>query len=646
MGTLPDKVVKAIQEKLKKKSAGSVFSEKYLKQFADSAYKTEDYIGEAHKTEDYIGEARGYYPKYRDSDLQKAFFQPWNSFFHKERHTDGVHRRHGGVDIYASYFPFPHEIPVCAITDGVLEARTYWGDYSYDKDLKKWQNEALGNRLRIRTSVKIDNKWHHIYFDYGHLNRFAGNDRNSEGIRKKRLVSAGEVIGYIGKSGNADDQKEASTRGATFKVNSGHVHLTTWYAYGKDVFFKFDPLKILPKKLAFHPDNKELGYATITDEKEARPKFEDWKKDSQPKFKSEQPTVKVDSYDLQVKFFKAPERRGKSQKTSVGKRFIYARPFDVLEVDYTAALKGTSFGLKLMQKRLVKAKVTIKTLKSKEKTKPAAVADAIEHWRVLCDPNEAHHDDKFWGETVGAYLNRAENRLEKISPGEKHKGAHAVIAFLHVLEALYILMGGPALQVLGQDWGRKVKKGSIAEKFGQQVYCGHGVKGAIRAVHYNRAVGAVHHSNLPMKIGDQNFEKQTISVTFGAGSLRHATLSEIFYTKNGDKPEKYLLEVWKNCVEAFWLHISIGQYHNRLSDGDSNALTSTKKDLSNLVKDLSKTAEELLKLSDKDILALMDLLVQTNQKVFKAAIDISKAVENPMDPAAPKIYTLETVKIS
>jgi murein DD-endopeptidase MepM/ murein hydrolase activator NlpD len=90
--------------------------------------------------------------------------------FHEKR---GL-RTHKALDIMA-----PRGTPVRAVDDGVI-AKLYRGPmagiavYQFDRDTK------------------------HVYF-YAHLDRYAA------GLKEGRLVTRGEVIGYVGSTGNAPE---------------------------------------------------------------------------------------------------------------------------------------------------------------------------------------------------------------------------------------------------------------------------------------------------------------------------------------------------------------------------------------------------------------------------------------------------------
>jgi hypothetical protein len=142
--------------------------------------------------EGFHGEYRGFYP----SDSQGA--GSWSpSWSHQGDTRPGGH---AGVDIYAPFAPHPLETPLLALFDGTLKCRHMRIDPN-----------PLGNRVELELPDGGR-------YSYGHLSRFEG----KTGDRVKR----GDVIGYSGCSGNADGQNECRGCKGHCNVNSGHVHLS------------------------------------------------------------------------------------------------------------------------------------------------------------------------------------------------------------------------------------------------------------------------------------------------------------------------------------------------------------------------------------------------------------------------------------
>ncbi len=82
-------------------------------------------------------------------------------------------RRHAAIDILA-----PRNTPVVAAVDG---------------EIRKLATSAAGGL----TIYQFDESESHVYY-YAHLERYR------QGLRKRTFVRRGEIIGYVGTSGNAD----------------------------------------------------------------------------------------------------------------------------------------------------------------------------------------------------------------------------------------------------------------------------------------------------------------------------------------------------------------------------------------------------------------------------------------------------------
>lgn len=447
----------------------------------------DDYDG----TPEYLGELRGFYPNV-STGLGDAFFQPYNSMYHKDVvDTDkDRHRDHFGVDIYAPYFPFPHEVPVYALVNGKIIRR-----WTYDRNLTEGDYQALGNRVRLEFKVVHEGKTLKCWFDYGHLERFALGfqpDVRADGkLWPKIEVEAGDLIGFAGKSGNADTKSESSTLKPDYKVNSGHVHLS-FYIDGAST----DPLKVLPKPLAFQPSQKQLGYGSVSKEKGLRPLIEKWEG---PALKTDPIPKVVRPKGLLLPTWHAPlPRNFVTKKTPSGdpylsqSRAMMPRPFDPLDFDHSASIRDTDDAYTAL-KGAVAFTAGLKVMRAWTKA-------------------EASPDTKKWSENVAGLVHRAMAEANAMVipedqtnlKGEPENAAKALLAMLHLHEAFWVLLGGPAF--------RRLTKGGV------QPACGLGVHGEVRAVAYPKAVAALHDSEIN--------GKWVLSVTFGSGSLRHAMLTE------------------------------------------------------------------------------------------------------------------------
>ncbi|WP_299196663.1 M23 family metallopeptidase [uncultured Erythrobacter sp.] len=147
----------------------------------------------------YDGEFRGLYAGDTDSGSPQDW-RPGSST------PTGRNPNHGALDIYAPFAPHPLETPVCAIIQGTLVCRS---------------GEAEPNGIWNRAEIHFDNGRRKL--SYGHLSRFEG---------RSRTVNPGDVIGFAGCSGNADTKGECTECGDC-NINSGHVHLTEWHGSTK-----------------------------------------------------------------------------------------------------------------------------------------------------------------------------------------------------------------------------------------------------------------------------------------------------------------------------------------------------------------------------------------------------------------------------
>lgn len=142
---------------------------------------------------------------------------------------------HNGVDIYAEAYAFPVEIPVVAVCDGTVSFHFFMD-----------RRDNMGNRAwLVPTGLPT------VRLIYGHLSRFEG---------RGRPVVAGEVIGYVGCSGNADFDGGCSKPGQSFNISTSHLHLT-WTdekkKYDKDLKDlgqTSDPLPLLGWTLRYADD--------------------------------------------------------------------------------------------------------------------------------------------------------------------------------------------------------------------------------------------------------------------------------------------------------------------------------------------------------------------------------------------------------
>lgn len=165
-------------------------------------------------------------------ELRGAFGDRWKpakSLFGAVRQTSEGQRRHNGVDIYAPAVPLPAGTRVIASVAGMLTFKP------------RSDNNSLGNSAMI--SFAFEGRQYR--FIYGHLAAFEGTPRN---------VSPGDLIGYVGCSGNADHDGLCSGKNKC-GLSTGHVHLML----ANDSDEKFvDPLPALGWKLRYQDDGRDV----------------------------------------------------------------------------------------------------------------------------------------------------------------------------------------------------------------------------------------------------------------------------------------------------------------------------------------------------------------------------------------------------
>lgn len=566
----------------------------------------------------YFGEGRGFYPERgpaSGTSISNGYFQPWNSFHHDASDSDGDHRSHAGIDIYAPYFPFPYEIPVRAVASGTIWNRTEWGDFSRSQS-GTLAKPDLGNRISLYVPVKVGGKSHLFVFFYGHLNRFAQDDRDPRNRRNagSRRVRAGDIIGYVGLSGNADTKGEASTRVSPFNVGSGHLHLAVAYlkpvqkkdGTKRSVPIYFDPLDVLTKSMGFHPDANDLGLGGPSQEKTSKTKAADW-------IGADLKESRVDP-DLRKSVLRSGSKSGlKRPKTKSGgfRRATLPRPFQTIDVDDTAGLRATRQAYELMKSRL-----EIASYKTK----------AIERWKAHFPGGDTEEDNDTtrWGRSVWALSRRADSRFDEVK--KKKDAGHAIASAAHLHEALYILLGGPAFEVLGQNGGKK------------QVACGIGMRGSIAGLALDGAVAAIHFSKLPTGDKAQGAVSSVASVTFGSGGIRHATFSWASGSGGGDAD--YRSRVWRALTATYGATKTIRALSNRLSANDAGAKRRCKARIT-FASNLIRTAgTDFMSMEDSAIKDALDNFLDGSIAHFKAAEYLSTRPETPTTLATPRLHAV------
>lgn len=472
---------------------------------------------------EYGGELRGFYP-WRDDKkkgeeapkptVDKGVWFPLNSGKHD--HAADGHRSHAGIDVYAPYAPFPYEIPVLALADGEVE-------FVFVHDTAN----GMGNQANLH--LFHEGFGGHIYrLIYGHLNRFIPGHRVTwpEGQRDPQVihlpartripVKQGDVIGFVGISGNANSVGEATTRQSPAGVASGHVHLQlsqsiptgdrppagTQEPPRTQRTLNLEP--VLPFKLDQMgdalPDNEVTG---------GRPAAIRWKRLNQghasywkPRYEGRllKPLGDGSVSTLAIQ----PTKRANPKLPNLA-----PWPFHGLRLDDEALLKGASAaygriitgltgGIGPFTKAVLEAQGAALAKDPERATRVASTLDDL-------------HD-------------RAKAPADRTKGNDDHRAARATAALLHLLEGLYTLMGGPGFEepALRQ-----------AVRAGRWVSSGAGVGGILSGV---ASVGprsdkgatpflSAGYIHLAGKIASGAKVYPAISVGFGAGSAREATFA-------------------------------------------------------------------------------------------------------------------------
>jgi murein DD-endopeptidase MepM/ murein hydrolase activator NlpD len=166
----------------------------------------------------YAGELRGFYHRSDGSDRWKP---SWSSFGHPRNGST-----HQGLDIYASV-----GTPVVAIADGYAML---------------YSNPAPGDELGVKVGLTItgsDKKKYDVL--YGHLSGVQGSSR---------AVKKGEVIGYTGCTGNAEDGTCAKPNRCN--GHSSHLHIAVRESTAGAPYM--DPGKLFNWQLVYADDTRDV----------------------------------------------------------------------------------------------------------------------------------------------------------------------------------------------------------------------------------------------------------------------------------------------------------------------------------------------------------------------------------------------------
>ena len=306
------------------------------------------------------------------------------------------------------------------------------------------------------------------------------------------------------------------------------------------------------------------------------------------------------------------------------RRALYPKPFHWIDVDSTKTLKTTLASYEWAAERLARATGNEET---KDAVSVAHLDDAIKEFGRLLSIEPVHNDEEYWGDTAGALLNRARDVLHRVAlsaEGKTGQGAAVARALLYFKEALWIVMGGPPLQALTRS---KV-----------QVECGIGVRGHLFATAWPGAVAALHTAT-PSKRS-----KSALSITFGAGGLRHATVTVLAYDQaQGEAVQNLIGRLIGALLRMQAVHRLAYRLNERFSKGETTSFRNfwadqpevgpipDPKPANSLYADIYRLADDLgthARASDrKTIQAFLRALIAGNVTAFNEAVKVSNQPE-------------------
>ncbi|MER8910971.1 M23 family metallopeptidase [Mesorhizobium sp. M0854] len=433
----------------------------------------------------YAGELRGFYP---DTSPQGGVGVWLPKYSTKGGRPGGTH---DGIDIYAPYFDFPLETPIYAMVSGTATAKSNALDPN-----------DIGNRIWLWP----ENASGDTRYIFGHLNRFRGRFKPTYNPGQARKVRKGELIGYAGHSGNADEHREASSIGE-FYINAGHVHLK-WQKAGA----VGDGAIELGWKLRFNKPG-ELGPLHLD------------------QFKTQ--------LRLDTKISRSPQKgllgarsRGPETTPWNAPATSLGEPFELIDVDDRNALHTTYNAHALMAKRL-KSEQTAHRDRGVERFQ-----SDINEWVIY--KNKETTDKSRLYRLFDEIKTRADS-FKKNGSGEDCS-TDVVLLLLATYQALYVLMGGPSLH----DVARKAPPASS----GAVVDCGIGPGGTARALSAGHGQAVMQHVWLAYRNDKGEValrDTVTMGVSFGAGTEWHAIMDETILAKDRlpdtTQPQKLVREL-------------------------------------------------------------------------------------------------------
>lgn len=563
--------------------------------------------------ENYDGEYRGFYPN-------GNIWKPKSSHY-LGRSSSHPHR---GIDIYAPYAPHPLETPVCAVVEGTVYFRN-----------NLIEPQQLGNRAELKFGDNLEK-----LFSYGHLSRFEGRDG--------RKVKAGDIIGYAGCSGNANTAGECSKCGVC-NINSGHVHLSVRGPANMDR----NPLSHCKLRLRFSD-----GDALLKEQK-----CSDWVDPIKGKGLKDKWTPDPPKATKLIGVNELNWRRVK------GRRAELSEPFALLEFDSTNELRTTHQFYVQCGKRLDK----LAKLKS-----PKSSSDKVLKKFLTRIRDDAVSELNEKGRKRLADLRKSIGVKDKevFGLGESDDAARVPGWLLRHMSTLsqmcWVVFGGAALDRLADNQSRDSDgkptyktlpilgaKGAHKELRAHHLpQCGAGVGGVACLSANDTARNALHVTKLKKNFEQGEKSYWVASITFGAGSLMHATITELMKHPDYSNATSSLetdegiaryIKLTANAASKLWelhIHARIHQValSNELENSPSNG--NTRSQVLSLMREkiiatgnAFAACNELV--DEKLAKALLLRMVQTNKQLFQELIQISTEPEGQL-PVGPAFFMLKT----
>ncbi len=568
------------------------------------------------------GEYRGFYPD--------ASWKPASS-----RYEGRANKTHKGLDIYAPFAPQPLETPILALADGKLSFRP-----------GSREPDDLGNRAELRANG--------VVLSYGHLSRFEGRDGE---------VEMGDVIGYAGCSGNADTQGECSKCG-TCNVNSGHVHLSVRQitATSKGVEVAVNPAPHYPLSLRFAANEgpgKEMTCAAFV-------------KDHGLEAAWEPPAPKPGELlgREEMNWLRANRRRRSLEGA-----------FALLEFDATSLLESTNRFFVHGVKRLDEA-LRVKDPKTDgDKLLAAFLDEKILKTRTVLREKKALSDLYKSIVKDGAVIGLAADGKPEEVPG------WLIRHISRLTQMAWLAFGGAALRELGDNSYKGERCDLFSKKLHGDTYldwrskdlpeCGAGVGGfawlsatrtARNALQLTKIAMAAPAVPAPAPPADgappaapapvvPTPELPVISVSFGAGSLMHAAVSDhMKVAQSGEPPIEPAIEAdiarWLDKLSAsadllVAVHRLCHTHKVLLSDEAASDTAQTRRtallaEVGDAIKAAADAFAACPALIANDALAdaLIQRIARTNMALFDRLAELSRAPEGH-DPIGPGFYLLE-----